>query len=333
VATIQDVARAAGVGVGTVSRVLNGSPLVSDATRARVQQVIDDLGYRPSPLARALSTGRSSTIAVVAPFFTRPSVVQRLRGLSDVLGHCDYDLVLFDVESPEQRDRHYELAERADRCAGMIVVSLAVSPERAAALAAAPVPVVFVDRRVAGLSHIHVDDVAGGRLATEHLLALGHSRIAFVGDRYDDHFGFTSSIDRRAGYLEAMAAADMEPPPGYVRAAQHGRDQAIQMTRELMSLDEPPTAVFAASDHQALGVLEAARAARVAVPEQLSVIGYDDLEVAPYLGLTTIRQPLYESGASAAEVLLAEMSGDERGATSLELELTVVERATTAPPG
>jgi DNA-binding LacI/PurR family transcriptional regulator len=332
VATIQDVARAAGVGVGTVSRVLNGSPLVSDATRARVQQVIDDLGYRPSTLARALSTGRSSTVAVVAPFFTRPSVVQRLRGMSDVLGHSDLDLVLFDVESPEQRDRHYELADRADRAAGMIVVSLAVPPERAAALASAPVPVIFADRKVSGLSHVFVDDVAGGRMATEHLLGLGHRRIAFVGDRYDDHFGFTSSTDRRSGFLKAMAAAGIEPPDQYVRAAQHGRDQAIRMTRELLALDEPPTAVFAASDHQALGVLEAARAAHVAVPDELSVIGYDDLEVAPYLGLTTVRQPLYESGVSAAEILLAELSGEERGGSSIELTVTVVERATTAPP-
>lgn len=331
-ATIQDVARAASVGVGTVSRVLNGSPLVSDATRARVQQVIDDLGYRPSPLARALSTGRSSTVAVVAPFFTRPSVVQRLRGMSDVLGHSDFDLVLFDVESPEQRDRHYELADRAGRVAGMIVVSLAVPAERAAALAASPVPVVFVDRRVSGLPHVHVDDVAGGRMATEYLLRLGHRRVAFVGDRYDDHFGFTSSGDRRTGYLEAMSAAGLEPPDEHVRAAQHGREQATRMTRELLALDEPPTAVFAASDHQALGVLEAARAAGVAVPEDLSVIGYDDLEVAPYLGLTTVRQPLYESGVSAAEILLAELSGEEQAGSGVELQLSVVERATTAPP-
>jgi DNA-binding LacI/PurR family transcriptional regulator len=297
-----------------------------------VQQVIDDLGYRPSPLARALSTGRSATVAVVAPFFTRPSVVQRLRGMSDVLGHSDFDLVLFDVENPEQRDRHYELADRADRAAGMIVVSLAVPADRVAALAAAPVPVVFVDRRVPGLSHVFLDDVTGGRKATEHLLGLGHRRIAFVGDRYDDHFGFTSSTDRRAGYLKAMAGAGIEPPADYVRAAQHGRDQAIHMTRELLSLDEPPTAVFAASDHQALGVLEAARAAHVAVPEELSVIGYDDLEVAPYMGLTTVRQPLYESGVSAAEILLVEMSGEERGGSSVELPVAVVERATTAPP-
>jgi len=332
VATIQDVARAAGVGVGTVSRVLNGSPLVSDATRAKVQQVIEDLGYRPSPLARALSTGRTSTVAVVAPFFTRPSVVQRLRGLSGVLGETDFDLVLFDVETPEQRDRHYALAERPDRSAGMIVVSLAVSPERAETLAAAPVPVVFVDRRVDGLPHLYVDDVAGGRLATEYLLGLGHRRIAFVGDRYDDHFGFTSSVDRRTGYLEALAAAGADPPADYVRAAQHGRVQAIQMTRELLALDEPPTAVFAASDHQALGVLEAARSARVAVPEQLAVIGYDDLEVAEYMGLTTVRQPLYESGVAAAEILLAEMNDERRSPLSMELPLGVVERATTAPP-
>lgn len=332
-ATIQDVARQAGVGVGTVSRVLNDSPLVSETTRTRVQQVIDELGYRPSSLARALSRGRSSTIAVVAPFFTRPSVVERLRGLSDVISGSDYDLVLFDVQTPDQRDRHYELAGRSDRAAGMIVVSLAVDEATARRLAAAETPVILLDRRAQGLSHVYVDDTAGGRAATRHLLELGHRRIAFVGDRYDDHFGFTSSTDRRGGYLEALAEAGVEEVPEYVRAAQHGREQATQMTRELLRLDEPPTAVFAASDLQALGVLEAAREAGLNVPGDLSVIGYDDLEVAPYLGLTTVRQPLYESGVQAAEMLFAEMAGNgAAGSGEVELAVTVIRRDTTAPP-
>jgi len=331
--TIQDVARRAGVGVGTVSRVLNDSPLVSDATRAKVQQVIDELGYRPSSLARALSRGRSATIAVVAPFFTRPSVVERLRGMSDVIGGSDYDLVLFDVQAPEQRDRHFDLAERADRAAGVIIVSLGMDERTARRLADADTPVVVVDRRVPGLPHVYVDDRAGGRAATRHLVDLGHTRIAFVGDRYDDHFGFTSSTDRRRGYLEALGEAGIAERPEYLRAAQHGRRQATRMTRELLGLPEPPTAVFAASDLQALGVLEAAREEGMSVPGDLSVIGYDDLEVAPYLGLTTMRQPLYESGMRAAELMFSVMAGNGTAETeSIELQVTLLERSTTAPP-
>lgn len=330
--TIQDVARRAGVGVGTVSRVLNQSPLVSDATRRKVQEVIDDLGYRPSSLARALSTGRSTTVAVVAPFFTRPSVVQRLRGLAGVIAESDHDLVLYDVETADQQQRRLESAVRPDRAAGVIIVSLALDDATVGRIAASEVPVVVLDRRVPSLPHVWVDDVAGGRLATEHLLSLGHRRIAFVGDRYDPQFGFTSSADRRAGYRAALAAAGVPEPPGYVRAAQHGREEAMAMTEELLALPEPPTAVFAASDLQAIGVLEAARRLKVAVPEHLSVIGYDDLEVAGYLGLTTVRQPLTESGRWAAELLLSRISGDDE-VGSPELELRVEERSTTAPPG
>ena len=331
--TIQDVARTADVGVGTVSRVLNNSPLVSEATRARVQQVIDDFGYRPSPLARALSLGYSTTVAAVIPYFTRPSVVLRLRGLADVIGPSDFDLVLYDVETPEQRDRRFTMMTRPARSAGMIMASLAVDDQVAAGLRESGAPAVFIDRRVEGLRCVWIDDVAGGESATRYLLGLGHERIAFVGDVHDEWFGFTSSYDRLDGYRQALAAAGLPDRPEYVRLAPHGREEAHRLTGELLSLPDPPTAVFAASDLQAFGVLEAARTGGLTVPGGLSVIGFDDIEVSPYLGLTTVRQPLYESGVRGAELLLGALAGDDPGETSVQLPLEIVERWTTGPPG
>jgi LacI family transcriptional regulator len=331
VATIQDVARRAGVGVGTVSRVINESSLVSEATRTRVQAVIDELGYRPSSLARALSLGRSTTLAVIVPFFTRASAVARLSGVADAIDGSDYDLVLYDVHTPEQRDRRFELARRADR-AGVIVVSIAPSDDAVKALAAASVPVVFLDRRVDGLPHVFTDDVEGGRTATRHLIEIGHTRVAFVGDRFDDAFGFTSSVDRLAGYRLAMADAGLAIPEGYEQVADHGRDEAHRQTRELLSLPEPPTAVVAASDLQAFGVMEAARDAGVDVPGQLSVIGYDDVPMAPYLGLTTVHQQLYESGSLAASMLIDILSGVTPDESSVEVPTELVIRRSTAPP-
>jgi len=284
------------VGVGTVSRVLNDSPLVSDATRERVQKVIEELDYRPSSVARALSLGRTSTVAVVAPFFTRPSAVLRLRGLIDVVNQSDFDVVLYAVETPEQRDERFALATASDRYAGVIVVSLAVDESTLADLRETTVPVVFVDRRAPGLPHVFVDDTEGGRLATAHLIELGHRRVAFIGDDFDPQFGFTSSADRGVGYRRAMQQAGLPVRPDYFRLAEHGRKAATAMTSALLGLADPPTAIFAASDLQALGVLEAARASGIRVPEELSVVGFDDIEVAPYMGLTTVRQPLYESG-------------------------------------
>ncbi len=316
-----------------MSRVLNDSPLVSDATRERVEKVIDELGYRPSRVARALSLGRSSTVAVVVPFFTRPSTVLRLRGLADAVNQSDYDLVLYAVETPSQRDDRFALASGSDRFAGVVVISLAVDQETLSRLKHTDAPVVFVDRKAPGLPHVFVDDAEGGRLGTRHLIELGHERIAFLGDVFDEQFGFTSSADRGVGYRRAMQEAGLAVLPEYFVLAKHGREAANQLTAKLLSSSRPPTAVFAASDLQALGVLEAARSAGLRVPEDLSVVGFDDIDVSPYLGLTTVRQPLYESGVRGAELLMGALSGDEaNGPPSLQLPLEMVIRGTTAAP-
>jgi DNA-binding LacI/PurR family transcriptional regulator len=330
--TIQDVALAAGVGVGTVSRVLNGSPLVSEKTRAHVQQVIDELGYRPSSLARALSLGRSSTVAVIAPHFTRPSVVERLRGLTEVIDSSDYDLVLFDVETPEQREQRFTMASRPDRSAGLVIVSLAADDEVVERMAEAAVPAVFLDRRVEGLPDVYIDDAAGGYLATRHLLECGHRRIAFVGDDDSAGLGFTSSDERQAGYRRAMEEAGIRVDPGYIRIGPSGRGEAHRLADALLEADERPTAVFAASDLQALGVIEAARERGIDVPGHLSVMGFDDIEVSAYLGLTTVRQPLRESGRRAAGMLLGLIDGDDEVPESVELPVELVVRRTTGPP-
>ncbi|MBU1494323.1 MAG: LacI family transcriptional regulator [Actinobacteria bacterium] len=329
-ATIQDVARAAGVGVGTVSRVLNDSPLVSEQTRARVQRIIDEMGYRPSLLARALSLGRSASLVVIVPQFTRPSTVERLRGLADAVKDSDFDLVLFDVENPDQRDQRFEMATRSDRAAGLVIVSLAAPDEIVERLTMASVPVVFLDRHVEGLPSVHIDDRAGGRLATEHLLTLGHRRIAFVGDDNSQGFGFTSSDDRRSGYRLALEAAGLPFDDRYIRVGPSSREDAHRLTAALLEMGEPPTAVFAASDLQAFGVVEAARERGLSVPGDLSVMGFDDIDASVYLGLTTVSQPLFDSGRIAAEMVLSLLAGEDAPG-GIELPVELVVRKTTGP--
>lgn len=330
--TIQEVARRAGVGVGTVSRVINDSPLVSETTRARVQGVIDELGYRPSSLARALSLGRSTSVAVIVPFFTQPSTVERIRGLADVIKESDLDLVLFDVENPDQRDERFGMASQTDRASGLVIVSLAVDEGIVERLGRARVPVVFLDRKVAGIPNVHIDDRAGGSLATHHLIELGHRRIAFVGDDNSVGFDFTSSVDRCTGYRWALVDVGIAGREEYLRLGPATRQAAHRLTDDLLDLSEPPTAVFAASDLQALGVIEAARERGMDVPGDLSVMGFDDIDVSPYLGLTTVRQPLRESGRRAAEMLLSLLSGDTEVPASVELPVELVVRKTTGPP-
>jgi DNA-binding LacI/PurR family transcriptional regulator len=325
---IRDVAARAGVGVATVSRVLNGGG-VTEAKRARVLEAIEELGFRPSSLARSLSLGRTATIGVIAPFFTHHSTSARLRGISDVAALRDYSLMIFNVETLDQRDEAFARFARRDRIDGVLVISLPLTDAEVGALRHEGLPTVLVDVGHPEVSHVVSDDVAGGELATRHLLGRGHTRIAFLGDAPDSPLGFTSSERRRAGYLRALAAAGVAADPALVRRGTYGREPARRMAEDLLASDTPPTAIFAASDIQAFGALEAARGARLRVPRDLAVVGYDDIEIAGAVGLTTVRQPLEESGAKGMELLLAELRDLDAGkVVEIVQPLALIERDT-----
>ncbi|MBJ7598044.1 MAG: substrate-binding domain-containing protein [Candidatus Dormibacteraeota bacterium] len=329
-ATMSDVGARAGVGEATVSRVLNGSGLVSEGTRQRVLSAIKELDYRPNPIARSLSRGRAMTLGVIVPFFVRPSAVERLRGAEAEFTAAGYDTVLYNVGTPDQVfDQFANVA--GGRADGVLVISVPPPAHHMERLVGRGTPVVLVDVRWPGLNQVYTDDVEGGALATRHLLELGHRRIAFVGDPSDNRFGFTSSAHRRAGFEAAMRATGLEVHSHYVREGEHSREGALELASELLALPDPPTAIFAASDTQAFGVLEAAVRAGVGVPHQLSVIGFDDVEMAPYLGLTTVRQPLTYSGVRGAQLLIEQAAGwypEEPVVEKLSLEL--INRRTTA---
>jgi DNA-binding LacI/PurR family transcriptional regulator len=331
--TIRDVARHAGVSTATVSRVLNDSPLVLEPTRERVRASVDELGYRLNATARNLSIGRAMAIGVVVPFFTAPSVIERLRGVVERLGsgeRRDYDLMLFDVEAPEQRGGALRALARRDRVAGLLIMSLPVSDAEAAELERDELPAVLVDATHPRLPRVVIDNFHGGELAAEHLLVRGHRRIGFVGDRPTNAYGFTSSEDRRRGFRAALQQVGIESDPALDRFGPHGREEAGELAHGLLTLPDPPTAIFAASDLQAIGVLRAAERLQLRVPEQLAVIGFDDVDLADIVGLTTIRQPLREGGAVAVDLLLAAIA---RGGAAPPVEtrqtLTVIERRTT----
>jgi LacI family transcriptional regulator len=330
-ATIADVAARAGVGASTVSRVLNGGQ-VSGRARARVLAAIDDLEYRPRASARSLVTGSTQTLALVIPFFTHPSAIERMRGVLGAVDETDYDLVICNVANTAHRDEYLGPAAPLDRSDGLLLVSLAPRESEVDAFLRAGAPVVLLDAFHPRLPCLRIDDVAGGMLATRHLIDLGHERIAFVGDRGDSGLGFVSSDRRRDGYRRALQEAGLPVRRELERDGPHGRLVAHRLTRELLSLDEPPTAIFAASDTQALGVLEAAVIEGLDVPEDLSVVGFDDLEVAAYVGLTTVHQPLEESGRRAVERLVAALDGEDSQPHEERFDLRLEVRRTTAPP-
>jgi DNA-binding LacI/PurR family transcriptional regulator len=301
------VAKHAGVGLGTVSRVINNSPSVSEDTRLVVKQAISDLNYIPNPTARRLSLGKTLTVAVIAPFFTRPSVIERLRGIESCLAESEYDLNIYNVETVQRRDQCFHEVIRPDRADGVIIISLSPRDEDINLLEQAEVPVVLVDANhpsLTTLNRVIVNDVEGGRLATQYLIDCGHHLIGFISDVLDSPFNFTSSHDRFVGYRLALENEGIPIKNEYHAHGEHGIYEARRLAIEMLKLPEKPTAIFAASDTQAMGVLEAARELGLMVPQDLSVIGYDDIEVADYLGLTTMRQLLYESGQRGVEVLL-----------------------------
>jgi DNA-binding LacI/PurR family transcriptional regulator len=331
--TIADVAAASGVGVGTVSRVINGAANVRESTRHTVLAAVKQLGYRPSYLAASLSRGTPRTVAVVVPHLTAPSTVMRLAGALAVLDRHGYDTVVCNVDTPGQLDHHLTALTSRYRVDGVIVVSLRLSRQWLVSFRRADVPLVAIDVTLAGVPHTVIDNIAGGRIATEHLVSLGHRRIGFVGDarrQAGDTAPGLRSHQRLCGYREALQRAGIAYDARLVRRGPHGAANAEALAAKLLSLPEPPSAVFAASDAQAMGVLAAADRADRPVPGELSVIGFDDIESAKLLGLSTVRQPLEDSGTEAAGRLCALLRGEPVGPLRQQLPLEVVHRSSTA---
>ena len=332
--TIADVAADAGVGVGTVSRVLNGSEQVREPTLRAVLDSIDRLGYRPSHAAAALVRGTPRTVALIVAHLTRPSTVLRVASALAVLEEQGYDSIVHNVDSPLERDRHLEALLPTHRADGVLAVCLPLSRDHIRQFARAGVALASVDAANPGVPQTVIDDVAGGRLATCHLTALGHRRIGFVGDmpfsRPPAGLGFTSSANRLRGYKQALAAAGIPVEPGLIRRGAHDAAVAAEHAAQLLKSPDPPSAIFAASDTQAIGVLAAADRLGVAIPERLSVVGFDDIESAAFLDLSTVRQPLALSGAESARRLCALLRGERVRPRRQELPIELMARGSSA---
>jgi LacI family transcriptional regulator/LacI family repressor for deo operon, udp, cdd, tsx, nupC, and nupG len=330
--TIRDVAKFARVSIATVSRVLNNSPAVREDTRKRVEEAIEALDYSPNPIARKLSRGRTHTIAVFLPLFTLPSFVERLRGVHQELADNAYDLVLYSIESDRQRDEQLARLSSPSRVDGLLLISLPPDDEQAALLLDSGMPTVLIDANHAKFPHVIVDDEYGGRLATTHLIDLGHERVAFLSDFLDTPFHKSMRL-RYEGYRTALADAGIPFDDAYHVCDTHGRHEARMQAQQLLQLEEPPTAIFAASDTQAIGVLDAAQDLGISVPGDLSVIGFDGIRDAEYLNLTTIEQPLYESGTTGAGMLLSLLrETSELPQSEVVLPLSLIRRGTTGAP-
>lgn len=328
--TIYDVAELSGLSISTVSRVLNSPERVSGETRARVLAVIDQLGFVPKAEARARALQSNRRIGVLTPFITAPSFVQRLRGIDATLVNTNYELVIYTVESLNRLQGYLASLPITGNLDGLITMSLPIDDEGANRLSKYGPETVLIEYSQPDFCSIEIDDFAGGKMAAEYLVAKQHQRCAFIGDIDPPDYAIRPVISRLAGFRQGLEEAGITLPEEYVRSTPYDQEPTRRVVRELLNLPKPPTAIFAAADIQAMGVLKVAQEYGLKVPNDLSVIGFDDLEMADYVGLTTIRQPLDDSGRIAAELLLSRLADPDRPVQHVQLPLAVIDRETVS---
>lgn len=333
---INEVAELAGVSTATVSRALSGNGHVSAATRERVKTAALELGYVVSSNASSLATGRTKNIGVVVPFLTRWFYSSVVDGAERALLGHGYDLTLYNLSGGGEERRsvfeHFLLRKRVD---AVIAISLELTPDEVSRLLAMNKPIVGVGGPLPGVRTLSVADVELARLATEHLLSLGHRSIGHIGGTKESEMDFHVPTNRRAGYEAALEANGISVDPELFQAADFTLQGGYSAAKQLLGNPRKrPTAVFAASDEMAIGTILAARDMGLSVPADISVIGIDDHELAEFFGLSTVAQFPAEQGRKAVEILMDQLhparSGLGAGNTPLDYELIV--RSSTARP-
>jgi len=330
--TIKDVAQLAGVSVATVSHVLNGTRFVSDAARARVQEAIGALQYVPSALARSLKSNRTHTVGMMIPNNSNPYFAEIIRGIEDTCYAAGFSVILCNSDDDPVKQSNYVRLLSEKQVDGLIVVSSGSDEELLDTLRAARMPQVLVDREIDELAAdlVEVNHEAGAFIATQHLLSLGHQRIACIAGPAS----LSSARERMQGYRRALREAGLAHADSLLRTSDFtAAGGHAAMDALLDGASERPTAVFASNDLMAIGAVCAASSHGLRIPHELSVIGFDDIALAAHSNppLTTIAQPKHETGAVAAKLLLQRIAQPERGLQRAILQPSLVLRQSTGP--
>jgi LacI family transcriptional regulator len=254
--------------------------------------------------------------------------VQRLGGIATALDRTKYELIIYTVESLAQLEGYLAMIPVSRRLDGLIIISLAIDDETAERLHKNHLETVFIEYNYPGFSSVEIDNREGGRLAAQFLTNRGNRRCAFLGESGEQIYTIHPSTQRLDGYREALEEKNIDLQDEYICLNPYSRDQVVEQAGSLLDLKEPPEAIFAASDLQAIGVLKAARQRGIRVPRDLAIIGFDNLDIADYMELTTIDQELDESGRLAAELLMLRIADRARPTQNIKLPLSVVERRT-----
>jgi LacI family transcriptional regulator len=308
--TIKDVARLSGVSSMTVSRVINGSERVSPETRQRVERAIAELGYVPSRLARGLIRQKTGTLALIVPDVANPFFTLIVRGAEDVARRAGYRMILADTRADLTIERDVIEEMLAHRVDGIMIAPVSDrSKGHLQRLARYGVEFVLIDRTVSGIESDVVtgDNVGGARRLVEHLISLGHRRIGFITESDD----VSTARDRRQAYEATLAAAGLPHEPSLIVRSTVDPPGGYEGMRRLLELDEPPTAVFTVNNLVALGAIEAVRAHKLEVPDDVALVCFDDIEYASrlYPFLTVMAQPAETLGTLGTQLLLERIEG------------------------
>lgn len=328
----KEVAERAGVSVATVSYVVNNGPRsVSPEVRARVEAAIAELGYYPNDLARSLRLQHSSVIGAIIPRMTNPVYAEIIRELENVCSQQDFLVVLCNTERQPEREKKFVHILRAKRVDGVVINPHADPEQLIEPLLQAGIPTVVLEHDLPGVHCIGIDELRGGQLATQHLVDLGHRRIALLKHKPTSAL----SVRRSVGYLQTLERAGLEADPALILECEGTYEAGYAAMMWLLSLKDPPTAVVAHNDMLATGAISAIHSAGLSVPEDVSVVGYDDIASAAYLSppLTTVRSPKAQMGLLAGQTLLKLVRRTEEvqpAMVTLPVELVV--RQSTGPP-
>ena len=326
--SLRDVAKAAKVSVGTVSNVLNRSEVVAPKTLARVQATIKELGFVPNGFARNLRSGQSRTLGLIVPDVSNPFFTEVARGVEDAASKRDYAVFLCNSDESATKEERYVNVLIQQQVRGVLITPADMKSDRLDVMRDRGIAVALLDREIKGRKQcsVSVDDVHGGQIAIEYLAGLGHKNIAWVCGPES----IPQVADRGAGVAKAakVAGSKIETIRVSLMNATNGEEAA----RKILELDALPTAIFCANDLLALGVMRALLASKVRIPEQVSVLGYDNIEFAPSAAvpLSSIAQPSYQMGVTAADLLLNECEdGDSHEHQQIRFQPQLVERAST----
>ena len=329
-ATIKDVAALAGISYTTVSHVLNKTRPVSEPVRLKVEEAIARLDYVPSAVARSLKAKSTATIGLLVANSLNPYFAELARGIEDYCERNNYCVILCNCDDDPDKQRSYLRVLLEKRVDGLVVASAGGNAGLASGLAGVRTPMVIVDRSLEGIDAdlVRIDHEQGAYLATRHLLDLGHRAIACIGGP-----AITSVAHmRKAGYLRALSEAGLIPNDEWMIESDFSCTGGYEAAGRLLSGDRP-SAIFACNDMMGIGVLRAAAERHIRVPEQLSVIGFDDVQMSRYVypALTTVGQSILQLGETAAQVLLRRIATPQQAVEQLIVAPSIVLRESTGP--